>query len=556
MAMSSFQLFLNQVQSAPEDLKVKVLQVIFDILMVYEVELLRKSKDVADRIVTFLLQTLEVEESNAVQALLCIGISKLMINGLITDERVLTSLVLAYVSPVTSDNEELRQCLAYFLPVYCYSLPSNQNRMRAVRVSISVVSDWTSFLTPLQIFFTAFGLVSKVYEELNGDQEMITPLQFGNLFVDWTNPLKAAPNENSDSSVHEVHVDLAIELVKALHDKDRSDNDIKVFCQLLVKLYIPDDPEPLGLLCLGTLLEHLNEDVEDPATAKILARFKARFQKQFGRHLERIKDEVGKYASSEEYKEVCEVVGIDVPEGDEEDAEDGEPVWRAQDAGADVEDPRRSRSRSMTGVRERLEDNEDDDDGSVKSRSAPASRSPTPSPSHKKSRVSSAAAVDSDRSSTPLESPPTTPRRKQQASKRVRSPFRSPTTASPARKRVNNMPTPRKSRLSKANPTDPFLDSTNGQAPARKGRPHTRPQRAQDSGEDEDSGEEEQEEGGGVEEELDGSEPPSDDDNEPDDPPPARPRKRPVEKAPVVTKTTPARRSAAPTPGFDSSSEP
>lgn len=46
--------------------------------------------------------------------------------------KVLTSLVLAYVSPVTSDNQELRQCLAYFLPVYCYSLPANQDRMRAV----------------------------------------------------------------------------------------------------------------------------------------------------------------------------------------------------------------------------------------------------------------------------------------------------------------------------------------------------------------------------------------------------------------------------------------
>lgn len=45
-----------------------------------------------------------------------------------------------------------------------------------------------------QIFITAFDLVSKVFEELEAGQEMITPLQFGHLFVDWTNPQKSAPS--------------------------------------------------------------------------------------------------------------------------------------------------------------------------------------------------------------------------------------------------------------------------------------------------------------------------------------------------------------------------
>ena len=36
MALSSFQLFLGQVASAPEALKLRVIQIIFDILMVHE----------------------------------------------------------------------------------------------------------------------------------------------------------------------------------------------------------------------------------------------------------------------------------------------------------------------------------------------------------------------------------------------------------------------------------------------------------------------------------------------------------------------------------------
>lgn len=98
------------------------------------------------------MQVLETEESKPVQALLCLGLSKMMLFGLVTDERVratqnllcrgkftlylinqvLTSLVLAYVSPVTADNHELRQCLAYFLPVYCYSSSANRHRMQSV----------------------------------------------------------------------------------------------------------------------------------------------------------------------------------------------------------------------------------------------------------------------------------------------------------------------------------------------------------------------------------------------------------------------------------------
>ena len=39
MALSSFQLFLGQVKSFPESLRIKVLQIVFDIMMTYEKDL-------------------------------------------------------------------------------------------------------------------------------------------------------------------------------------------------------------------------------------------------------------------------------------------------------------------------------------------------------------------------------------------------------------------------------------------------------------------------------------------------------------------------------------
>lgn len=38
----------------------------------------------------------------------------------------------------------------------------------------------------------AFHLVTKLHRELDKEDEMIAPLQFGVLFLDWTNPQKAA----------------------------------------------------------------------------------------------------------------------------------------------------------------------------------------------------------------------------------------------------------------------------------------------------------------------------------------------------------------------------
>lgn len=37
-----------------------------------------------------------------------------------------------YISPETASNQELRQCLAYFFPVYCYSSAVYQRRMQKV----------------------------------------------------------------------------------------------------------------------------------------------------------------------------------------------------------------------------------------------------------------------------------------------------------------------------------------------------------------------------------------------------------------------------------------
>ncbi|KAE9404610.1 hypothetical protein BT96DRAFT_955565 [Gymnopus androsaceus JB14] len=168
MATNSFQLFLNQ------ELKLKVLQIVFDMLVMYDREFLGRSEEVSQQIINFILQTLESEESD-IQSVVCIGICKLLLSGQVTDSKVLLSLVLTYISPSTMDNAELKQCLSYFFPVYCYSSRENQSRMQS-------------------IFISAFDLAVRLHEELEDEQKedprLVSLHQFGLLMIDWLDMTK------------------------------------------------------------------------------------------------------------------------------------------------------------------------------------------------------------------------------------------------------------------------------------------------------------------------------------------------------------------------------
>ena len=61
--------------------------------------------------------------------------------------QILGRLVLLYFASETADNPELRQCLSYFFPVYCYSNPQNQRRIASVRTALRANGKDSRFLT-------------------------------------------------------------------------------------------------------------------------------------------------------------------------------------------------------------------------------------------------------------------------------------------------------------------------------------------------------------------------------------------------------------------------
>ncbi|EAU89293.2 condensin subunit Cnd3 [Coprinopsis cinerea okayama7 len=293
-------LFLGQVENAPPELKLQVLRVILDLLIMYDTEFFKNSGDIAQQVTTFLVQTLQTEELPQAQAVLCTGICKLLLAGIITDTTVLESLALLYISPTTVDNQELRQCLSYFFPAYSYATYANQLRMQSM-------------------FLSAYDHAKRLHEELDDDQDMISPADFGLMFVDWSDPTKAVHIADAELSESEnAHIDLGIQVLSALYDEERTDDDKKAFCQVLTHLVLPATIETKAVHKLDLLISNQEDHCpfENPSLDKLFARFKKSF---YGTFQERIKEiDAREYAEDEDVVKVYKEIGVKPPVVDEE----------------------------------------------------------------------------------------------------------------------------------------------------------------------------------------------------------------------------------------------
>lgn len=143
LALDTFPLFLDQIQRAEGSIKLRATQVVFDCMLVHGIRYLcsRQAEAVGggpeaetlaySQIIGFLLGLLE-DDDEAIQAVAAEGMAKLMLAGMVGDDEALRSLVLVYMSPESISNQEMRQCLSYFLPVYCFSSSNNQRKLQRV----------------------------------------------------------------------------------------------------------------------------------------------------------------------------------------------------------------------------------------------------------------------------------------------------------------------------------------------------------------------------------------------------------------------------------------
>ncbi|KAF5357042.1 hypothetical protein D9756_006730 [Leucocoprinus leucothites] len=304
MALGSFELFSNECMRAPDPIRVVVLRVVFDLLLMYEKEFFGKSAEMDLRLVAFLLSIMEAELGKdepcpEVLSLLCVGFSKLLLLGIVDDEKMLLCLLIAYISPDTAGNQEARQCLSYFFIRYCMAHPRNKLKLQS-------------------IFMTAFDTMTRLSESLDESQSMITPEKFGEMLLAWSDPQFGLEGEDL-ASIKDIHANIAIHILIALYDSERSEMDFRVLCHLLNQpLYWPEDLDRRTIHMINLLLS--NHGAQCPfdvaTTTKTFDRFKARFSKIYSKQLSDINPH--KYIHDEEVLKIYEAINVDAPDSDGE----------------------------------------------------------------------------------------------------------------------------------------------------------------------------------------------------------------------------------------------
>jgi len=97
----------------------------------------------------------------------------------------------AYLSPLTADNQELRQCLSFFFPMYGCSSFENQKRMCNVRLDVMSMLLLDAPLS--QIFVPIFLDNSEDRKDAKGshdDSQYVSSTHLANMFCDWTDPIR------------------------------------------------------------------------------------------------------------------------------------------------------------------------------------------------------------------------------------------------------------------------------------------------------------------------------------------------------------------------------
>lgn len=238
-------LFFHQVKEGHDELQVKCLQVIFDMIMTHGLEKLSAKFPSPDAMLQFIHFALQHPNAR-VQATACEGTAKLMLAGFVRSsaasqenpedddleqshwskaEELLHILLLLYFDPESANNQPLRQCLSYFFPVYCYSSPFNQAAMQ-------------------KIFVPTLKSLAAASRRVNDETKMVSGGQIATQLVDYSNPRKVVVRNEAALSGQILtymagQVDVAIKVLAALH-KTKNKDLVKTYIGCLSKLYIPD----------------------------------------------------------------------------------------------------------------------------------------------------------------------------------------------------------------------------------------------------------------------------------------------------------------------------
>lgn len=215
LAQENLGLFIHFFNKGHAALQITSLHILTDILNVHGAHLFSSTPALLK---VYIKAVKSGSKAPEVQAAAIIAASKLLLGRVVTDDEscqeLLKSLVVAYFDPISAANQTVRQALNYFLPVFCYSRPANQDLMRSIALPAlhSLIN-------------VREGLEED--DEADVEEDMISMPAIGACLVDWTDPRKCyAPTNLLDTekkSVNgDVHLDFALDIMDKLHSNVNS----------------------------------------------------------------------------------------------------------------------------------------------------------------------------------------------------------------------------------------------------------------------------------------------------------------------------------------------
>lgn len=222
LAHENLLLFARCFTQGHDQLKELALQAITDILMIHGKQVLGLDSSEINENTIYKLYCRALQDGDApeIQYLSAVSLCKLLLNGIFDEPELMKACVLEYFGFDSSFNSKMRQILNYCIPVFCFSSAEKQ------KIMASIVVDSLRKLCDL-------------YEQLEEDEEMLSPSLILQQMIDWTDPNRVVTAVNGElqqgSGDDKIHTDLAIEMLERT-EKTYSKVERKALCLGLTKL--------------------------------------------------------------------------------------------------------------------------------------------------------------------------------------------------------------------------------------------------------------------------------------------------------------------------------
>ncbi|AOA62294.1 Condensin complex subunit [Komagataella phaffii CBS 7435] len=225
LAIDSLFLFGLCVTQGVDSIKLTGLKAIFDILSTHGISILDTEGGIDSlSIAKLFYKSLKDFKRPELQAISGEGLFKLFLADIITDDDLFETILLTYFNPSINENETLKQCISFGIPVYAYSSAVHQQRISRV------VAD-------------TLKRTMKLYDELEDKSKAISLNTILQQLIHWTDPRNVVGISEEEISTSGTHAEFASQLVQAMESMTESKTFVKSCVLALPKLHLTDTKE-------------------------------------------------------------------------------------------------------------------------------------------------------------------------------------------------------------------------------------------------------------------------------------------------------------------------